>query len=157
MPRHRIHRSSRGSSGSTVQLPPRTRIIFQRYPGVAGDDCNRAIGSVPFVATYGCHRQPSHGTTNPDGSIEIYVWPSGETHLRMFDTDFQLIEADVSGGETEDMHNHLIMLGYVDAAVNAYAVPECEAISMFQEDRDIEPSGSLSTQTNRALRQTYGY
>src|SRR5689334_10599265 len=109
---NRVHRASEGTSGSTVQLPPRTRIIFQRYPGTGGPENLRVIGSVPFEATYSGHRPPRHGDTNPDGSIEIYVWPNGETHLRIFDTEFALLDRSVAGGVTNyDAVTRLIMLG----------------------------------------------
>lgn len=149
MSRHRVHRSTpQHPTRATLVASPPVRLIFQKYPGVAGGDAVRAIGNVPFRATYGGGRPDSSGNTNPDGSIEIYAAPDGSTRLMMFDTEYQVVaEGALSPEPTEGARGRLQGLGYSDLLDSATA-----QLCAFEDDEARMPLGSIERDADADVR-----
>lgn len=157
MSRHRVHRSTpQHPTRATLVASPPVRLIFQKYPGVAGSDAVRAIGNVPFRATYGGGRPESQGNTNPDGSIEIHAAPDGSTRLMMFDTEYQVVpEGAFSPAPPEGALGRLRGLGYGDLMDSASA-----QVCAFEDDEARMPLGGIEDDADAdaraALRARYG-
>lgn len=134
------------------------KVYFQRFPGKAGSDADRAISDVEYVLRAG-GRVVDKGKTAADGSIEMLVPAGVPIELEVFGTKY-----DVSihpfmepATTTQGAQRRLSMLGYeLGNADGVFGEKSDRAALNFQADQSLEPDGVVGHNTQSKLTSEFG-
>ncbi len=124
------------------------------------DDEDQPRGNEPFTLKIEGHDE-INGTTSADGLIECPIPPTAkEGSLTVGDgtsmTTQELALGDLNPVDTKSgAHGRLTNLGYLDAQQADDESFE-RAVSAFQTQQGLEPSGVLDAETRAQLEQTHG-
>ena len=134
------------------------KVYFQRYPGKAGTDADRAIDGVDYVLKVG-GRVVDKGKTAAEGSITMRV-PAGEpVALEIFGTTYDAAIRSSLEAET-DAHGkqrRLTLLGYDLGSIDGNLGEKTDFAALcFQADQGLDPDGDIGVGTRGKLKSEFG-
>jgi len=170
----KVSRTSSDQNHRNTLVLRTIKIVFQRYPGLAGSDGERGIAGVAFnVLVNGILTSRAPGTTAADGSISLDIPGGAKVILEIFGTQYELIIRDsIEPVSTlRGQQRRLSMLGYeisvpvgrnqasaklkdpVDGRLGARTD---NGILNFQADNDLDTDGTVGRLTTAKLEEQVG-
>lgn len=134
------------------------KVVFQRYPGLAGSDADRGIGNVPYnLRVIGMSERT--GRTAADGSIDITMPVNGTAVVDIFSTQYIVSRRDSIEALTtmQGQQRRMVMLGYqADAVDGTVDVQTDDAIQRVQADNNLDTHGEIETSAGAGFDLTTG-
>ena len=130
------------------------KVIFQKYPGTAGTDADRAIANVPVhIRVIGVSERDVQ--TAADGSVNVTMPQNGTAVIETLGTQYVLTALDAleNVNNLDGVKRRLEILGHDVGTINTTMDQDTErAVLNFQADNGIRMDGVITAATRTAIQ-----
>src|SRR5215510_4255687 len=153
-----VGRTASGTPHRNGIVLKRVKILFQRFPGIAGADADRGISGVSFKLKIN-GRVAARGATAADGSVTVDVPVGVKARLEIFDTHYtiKVVNALESSNSAAGEQRRLQLLGYELVEVDGHLLAGTDnaALNFQADNKPLDTDGVIEAPTRNQLKTKF--